>query len=102
MVSGASTYAWTPLVTTASAPVKERQCDAPTGRLRFSQATGMKFVMQYGIVTEDIETPVLGEVLPEYHDVLRDVGNALWDSTYHTKEEIKVRIELCDRLACKL
>lgn len=47
-------------------------------------------------------TPVLGEVLPEYHDVLRDVGNALWDSTYHTKEEIKVRIEFCDRLACKL
>lgn len=96
MVSGKSTYAWAPIVTTAPAPVTERQCDAPVGRLRFSQATGMKLIVQYGTVTEDVETPVLGEIFPQYQRILTRVGDALWSSTYNTKEEIKVRVELAD------
>ena len=63
LVSGTSSYVWAPMVTTVDTPVKERQCDAPIGRLCFSKATGMKLIVQYGPVTEDIQTPVLGEIL---------------------------------------
>lgn len=101
-ISSASTDAWTPMVITAPAPTKERQCDDPIGRLRLSQATGMKLVIQYGKVTEDIEMPVLGEILPECRNIILSVGEALWNSTYHTKEEIKVKVELFENPATRL
>jgi hypothetical protein len=74
--------------------VKERQCDAPIGRIRFSQGTGQKFIIQYGEVTEDIETPVLGEIPPEYRDQLADVGRAVLKSTFDNKEPIWLKVEL--------
>lgn len=39
VVSGESIYAWTPVVSTSKIQVRERQCDAPKGRLRFSQTS---------------------------------------------------------------
>lgn len=96
LVSGASSYVWAPMVTTVDTPVMERQCDAPLGRLRFSKATGMKFIIQYGPVTEDVETPVLGEILPQYHSLLPRLGLNLWNSTYTTKEEINCKVELVE------
>jgi len=73
--------------------VKERQCDAPIGRIRYSQGTGNKIVIQYGEVTEDIETPVLGEILPQYHQQLAEVGRAVLTSTFETKELIFLHME---------
>ena len=96
LVSGASSYVWAPIVTTVDTPVMERQCDAPLGRLRFSKATGMKLIFQYGPVTEDVKTPVLGEILPQYHSLLPQLGLELWNSTYITKEEINCKVELVD------
>jgi hypothetical protein len=93
VVSGQSMYAWTPIVSTAPVHVKERQCDAPIGRIRFSQGTGQKFIVQYGDVTEDIDTPVLGEVLPEYAEQLAEVGRQVWDSTFETKAPIWLTVE---------
>lgn len=94
VVSGESMYAWTPIVSTAPVHVKERQCDAPIGRLRYSQGTGNKLILQYGEVTEDIATPVLGEVVPEHTERLAEVGRRVLESTFETKELIWLTVEL--------
>ncbi len=94
VVSGESMYAWAPVVSTAPVHVKERQCDAPQGRIRYSQGTGNKIIVQYGDVTEDIATPVLGEIVPEHVDRLAEVGRQVLKSTFDTKELIWLKVEL--------
>lgn len=94
VVTGESMYAWTPLISTAPIKVRERICDAPKGRIRFSQSTGQKLIVQYGPTTEDLAQPVLGEILPEHADRLDDVGKRVWQSTFDTKEQIWLTVEL--------
>ncbi|MGA6168349.1 hypothetical protein [Amycolatopsis magusensis] len=94
VVSGESMYAWAPLVSVAPTPVRERICDAPVGRLRFSQATGNKLIVQYGPTSETLSSPVLGKVLDSHTDRLPEVGRAVWESTYRTKELIWLTVEL--------
>ncbi|WP_413723176.1 hypothetical protein ACL2XG_00520 [Sodalis sp. RH24] len=94
VVTGESMYAWCPLVSTAPIQVRERICDAPKGRLRFSQSTGQKFIVQYGPTTEDLAQPVLGEVIPEHADRLDKVGAEVWKSTFDTKTPIWLTVEL--------
>lgn len=94
VVTGESIYAWTPLISTAPIRVRERICDAPKGRLRFSQSTGQKFIVQYGPTTEDLAQPVLGEIVPEHADRLDAVGRKVWESTFETKELIWLTVEL--------
>ncbi|NUS05812.1 MAG: hypothetical protein HOV97_25030 [Nonomuraea sp.] len=94
VVSGESMYAWVPLVSVAPTPVRERICDAPVGRLRFSQATGNKLIVQYGPTSETLSSPVLGKVVDEHTDRLPEVGKAVWESTFRSKEHIWVTVEL--------
>jgi hypothetical protein len=94
VVSGGSMYAWAPLVSVAPTPVTERICDAPAGRLRFSQATGNKLVVQYGTTTEPLGVPVVGAVNAGDLGVLDKVGRTVWESTYHTKELIWLTVQL--------
>jgi len=94
VVTGESMYAWVPLMSLAAAPVTERICDAPPGRLRYSQSTGNKLVVQYGLTTEPLRSPVLGQVSPPDVDALGVVGKAVWDSTFRTKEHIWLTVEL--------
>ncbi|WP_181770581.1 cucumopine synthase-related protein [Amycolatopsis pittospori] len=93
VVSGESMYAWAPLVSVAPTPVTERICDAPPGRLRFSQATGNKLIVQYGPTTETLRGPVLGKVVDEHIDRLPKVGQAVWESTFRTKDLIWITAE---------
>jgi hypothetical protein len=93
-VTGSSMYAWTPVVSVAPIRVREKICEAPVGRLRFSQNTGQKLIIQYGPTTEDIYAPVLGQVLPEHCDRLKTVGRAAWESLSSTKAEIPVEVRL--------
>jgi hypothetical protein len=93
VVSGESMYAWAPLVSVAPAPVTERICDAPIGRLRFSQATGNKLIVQYGPTTETLRGPVLGKVIDSHLDRLPEVGQAVWESTFRTKDLIWITVE---------
>ncbi|TKI08542.1 cucumopine synthase-related protein [Martelella alba] len=93
VVTGESMYAWSPLVSTAPIYVRERICDAPKGRLRFSQSTGQKFIVQYGPTTEDLAQPVLGEVAPEHTSRLDAVGAAVWASTFDNKSLIWLTVE---------
>ncbi|WP_137919883.1 hypothetical protein [Hydrogenophaga sp. 2FB] len=95
MVSGESIFAWTPLTSTAATPFKEEIRTAPVGRLRFSQRTGQKLTVQYGVTSEDIMAPVLGSVLQSDRHLLRAVGSAVWTSTYETKEAIWLTVERC-------
>jgi len=53
---------------------RERIIDCPIGRMRYSQATGNKFSIQYGKGLEPLAQPVLGTVLDEYLDLLPKVG----------------------------
>ncbi|GAA3228344.1 cucumopine synthase-related protein [Nonomuraea helvata] len=94
VVSGESMYAWAPLVSVAPTPVRERICDAPIGRLRFSQATGNKLIVQYGPTSETLSNAVLGKVIDDHIDRLPEVGKAVWESTFRTKEHIWLTAEL--------
>lgn len=93
MVTGESLFAWTPLTTTAPVHVTEEIRFAPIGRLRFSQRTGQKLVVQYGATKETIRAPVLGGVVAEDQAKLAAVGRAVWDATYATKDLIWLTVE---------
>lgn len=92
VVSGESMYCWVPLVSTAAVHVKEAIHDAPPGRIRYSQNTGNKIVIQYGKALEPILTPVLGRVLPDSLRKLPEVGKAVWESTFQNKDLIWITV----------
>ncbi|EIF30500.1 hypothetical protein BCh11DRAFT_05991 [Burkholderia sp. Ch1-1] len=94
VVTGESMYAWTPVLSTAPIHLRERICDAPVGRLRYSQSTGQKFIVQYGPTTEDLSQPVLGEIDAADAGKLEQVGRAVWDSTFDNKKLIWMTVEL--------
>jgi hypothetical protein len=96
MVTGESMFAWAPMTSTAPIRVKEEIRTAPLGRLRFSQRTGQKLVVQYGVTKETILTPVLGRVVAEDLDKLPAVGRAVWRAVYETKELIWLHVERLD------
>lgn len=93
MVTGESMFAWAPMTSTAPIRVKEEIRKAPLGRLRFSQRTGQKLIVQYGLTKETILAPVLGGVLEEDLHKLPEVGRAVWQATYKTKELIWLTVE---------
>src|SRR5262249_38217037 len=92
VVSGESVYAWTPIV--SQAPVRHREpiIDCPVGRLRYSQATGNKFSIQYGKGLEPLSQPVLGMVLPEHTAKLPAVGKAAWENVFWRKDLMFVEV----------
>lgn len=94
MVTGESMFAWgAPIASTAPIRVREEIRLAPKGRLRFSQRTGQKIVVQYGPTTETIMSPVLGAVVAEDIDLLDAVGRAVWEGTYASKKLTFLRVE---------
>lgn len=92
VVTGKSMYAWAPMMSTAPVRVKEQINLAPLGRLRFSQGTGQKLVLQYGPTTETLLAPVLGQVVGEDIPLLDAVGDAVWASTFHDKSLIWITV----------
>jgi hypothetical protein len=85
-VAGESMFAWSPLLSTAPTPLTERVCDAPVGRIRFSQNTGQKFTIQYGETHETIQVAVLGAVIDEDLPILKEIGSKVRHATTVTKE----------------
>jgi len=88
VVTGQSMFAWTPLLSTAPVPVREKINQAPRGRLRFSQNTGQKLIIQYGPTSEDLFAPVLGHVVAEDVHLLDAVGTAAWASNFGQPREL--------------
>lgn len=91
-VAGESMFAWTPLCSTSPVRVAERVCDAPPGRIRFSQNTGQKFTIQYGETHETILVAALGAVFPEDMDTLREIGAKVRHATTVTKELVWMEV----------
>lgn len=101
VITDGSMYCWLPMLSFAPIRVKERIDLAPIGRLRFSQNTGNKLIVQYSACNEDILGAVLGMVDPEYLDVIRCVGAAASESIFMTKRELHVRISRADEPAAE-
>lgn len=97
VVSGASMYAWTPIVSSAPVHHREMITDCPVGRLRYSQSTGNKMSIQYGVGLEPLAQPVLGQVLEEYCHLLPDVGKAVWNNLFWQKDLIFVEVSAHDK-----
>ncbi|MGO4706792.1 hypothetical protein AB4072_13570 [Microvirga sp. 2MCAF38] len=96
VVSGESLYCWTPIVSTAPVRHRERIIDCPIGRLRYSQSTGNKMSVQYGQGLEPLAQPVLGQVLPEYCDLLPGVGKEIWENVFWRKAEMFIEVKRHD------
>jgi hypothetical protein len=94
VVSGESTYAWVPIVSTAKVSHRERIVDCPIGTLRYSQGTGNKLSVQYGVGLEPVLQPILGWILPEYQGLLPNVGRKVWDSLFWSKNLIFVDVRV--------
>ena len=92
VITDGSMYCWLPLLSFAPIHYKERIDQAPIGRLRYSQGTGNKLIVQYSECFEDVKGTVLGEVIPEHIDIIRKVGEKARDSIFMTKKELHVRI----------
>nr|WP_321980918.1 hypothetical protein [uncultured Cohaesibacter sp.] len=93
VVTGKSMYAWTPAMSVAPVGWREMIREAPFGRMRYSQNTGQKLIIQYGPTTEDLYAPVLGQILPEYLDGLHTLAEKVWDANYNSKELIWLTVE---------
>lgn len=93
MVTGKSIYAWTPILSTSPVAWREVIREAPFGRVRFSQNTGQKIIVQYGPTTEDLLAPVLGQIAVEDLGQIERLGAAIWESNYTTKDVVWLTVE---------
>ena len=95
VVTDGSMYCWTPLLSFAPIRYKERIDLSPIGRLRYSQNTGNKVIVQYGACNEDIMGAVLGQIDEEDLSVLKQVGEEARTAIFMSKKEIHVHISRC-------
>lgn len=95
VVTDGSMYCWAPMLSFAPIHHKERIDLAPIGRLRYSQNTGNKVIVQYGACNEDIMGAVLGQVDEEDIPTLQRVGAEACTAIFMSKREIHVRISRC-------
>ena len=92
VVTDGSMYCWVPMLSFAPIHHKERIDLAPVGRLRYSQNTGNKVIIQYDACNEDIMGAVLGQIDEEDLKTVRKVGLEAKNAIFMTKKEIHVRI----------
>lgn len=92
IVTGGSMYSWAPMLSFAPIQYKEAINEAPIGRLRYSQNTGNKIIIQYDKCTEDVMGAVLGQIDPDDLGIVQRIGKEAWESLYTTKRPIRVII----------
>lgn len=92
VITDGSMYCWLPLLSFAPIHYKERIDEAPIGRLRYSQGTGNKLIVQYSQCYEDVKGTVLGEIIPEHIDIVKKVGEKARESIFMTKKELHIRV----------
>lgn len=96
VITDGSMYCWLPLLSFAPIHFKERIDQAPVGRLRYSQATGNKLIVQYSQCYEDVNGTVLGAVIPEHVDIIKQVGEKARESIFMTKQELHIKVSRLD------
>lgn len=99
VVTDGSMYCWIPLLSFAPVHVKERIDQAPVGRLRYSQNTGNKIIVQYGDCNEDVYAAVLGKVCEEDLDVIRRVGEKAKEAIFMTKEVMHIVVSRIEEIS---
>ena len=92
VITDGSMYCWLPILSFAPIHFKERIDQAPIGRLRYSQGTGNKLIVQYANCYEDVNGTVLGAVIPEDIEIVKRVGEKARESIFMTKQELHVKI----------
>lgn len=92
VITDGSMYCWIPMLSFAPIHEKERIDLAPIGRLRYSQNTGNKMIVQYDACNEDIMGAVLGQIDEEDIETVKTVGVAARNAIFMTKTEIHVRV----------
>lgn len=97
VITDGSMYCWVPLLSFAPIHVKERIDKAPIGRLRYSQNTGNKVIVQYAECNEDILGAVLGQVDEEDIETIKIVGKEAVEAIFMTKKELHIRISKLDQ-----
>jgi hypothetical protein len=90
MVTGDIIYCWTPLVSIAPVRVQNKHTEAPIGRVSYSQGSGNKVIIKYGLCSEDLNAPILAQVIEDDLEDLKWVSKEIWDNTMAKKEIIKV------------
>lgn len=98
VVTDGSMYCWIPLLSFAPVRVKEKIDQAPPGRLRYSQNTGNKIIIQYGECNEDVYAAVLGKICDEDLDVVHKVGLKAKEAIFMTKEELHIEISRIEEI----
>jgi hypothetical protein len=93
MVTGKSMYTWVPMVSVAPVEYTMRIHETPPGTVSFSQKTGNKMIVRYGRTTEDLDTPIVGFVRREDLGKINEIGERAWQSTYRTKEILRVEFK---------
>lgn len=92
VITDGSMYCWIPMLSFAPVHEKERIDLAPVGRLRYSQNTGNKMIVQYDACNEDIMGAVLGQIDAEDIEKVKTVGLAARNAIFMSKTEIHVRV----------
>lgn len=92
VITDGSMYCWLPLLSFAPIHYKERIDQAPIGRLRYSQGTGNKLIVQYAPCYEDVNGTVLGGIIPEDIEVVKEVGEKARESIFMSKKELHIRV----------
>lgn len=96
VITDGSMYCWVPLLSFAPVHVKERIDKAPIGRLRYSQNTGNKVIVQYAECNEDIMGAVLGQIDDEDIETIKTIGSKALEAIFMTKNELHIRISRLD------
>lgn len=94
--SGASIFAWVPLVCHAKVQTHINIKDAPIGSIRYLFTTGNKISVQYGPCTEDKLAPKLGQVDACDCEKLPVIGAEIWNALMLTKQPVHVRYQRLD------
>lgn len=96
VVTDGSMYCWAPMLSYAPVHKKERIDLAPVGRIRYSQNTGNKIIIQYQDCNEDIYGAVLGMIQPEDIQTIQEIGKEARTAIFMTKAPLRVRISRVD------
>ena len=86
-------YTWVPTVNFSKINKTVLHSQAPRGCVTYSQGTGNKVIIKYGVCTEDCPAPVLGQVAEGGVEVIEKIGNLIWENYFLDKKIYTVRFE---------
>ena len=98
LVSGQSMYGWVPVISVAKVPFRVRRDQSPIGFVGFNQSTGNKITMKYGPLTEPLYANCLGYIPEQYHEKLKEIGEAVWNNYFLEKKVYIVEMKRLEGL----